>query len=163
MYALTLAPEQSCPMAVISHANIIIVSQQDSPGHSGFGVRLGDKCDVINSCSSHVLLAFSDQVTQEKLLTAARPAPVALKKLRERLKLVARRGYESKPSSRHVGVHDVSYPVFGSDGRIRAALTIPFLSVIDGTQRADVEQARKVLADAAQKISRGLGWIPPLN
>jgi len=35
--------------------------------------------------------------------------------------------------------------------------------VIDGTQRADVEQARKVLADAAQTTSRGLGWIPPLN
>jgi len=79
------------------------------------------------------------------------------------LSLVARRGYETKPSSRHVGVHDISYPIFGSDGRIRAALTIPFLSVIDGTQRADLEQARRMLADAAQKVSRGLGWIPPLS
>jgi len=163
MYALTLATEQSCHMAVISQAGIIIVSQQDSPGHSGFSVRLGDKCDVLNSCSGHVLLAFSDGATQEKLLGTVRPQAAGLKKLRDRLKLVARRGYESKPSSRHVGVHDISYPVFGADGRIRAAITIPFLSVIDGTQRADVEQARKMLADATQKISRGLGWIPPLN
>jgi len=162
MYGLALATEQSCHMAVISHANVIIILQQDSPGHSGFSVRLGDNCNIVNSCSSHLLLAFSDPATQERLLAGARAAPSELKKLRERLKLVARRGYESKPSSRHVGVHDVSYPIFGSDGRIRAALTIPFLSVIDGTQRADLEQARKMLADAAQKISRGLGWIQPL-
>jgi DNA-binding IclR family transcriptional regulator len=163
MYGLTLATEQSCHLAVISHSSIIIVSQQDSPGHSGFSVRLGDNCNIASSCSGHVLLALSDRPTQEKLLGAARATPAALKKLRDRLKLVARRGYESKPSSRHVGVHDISYPVFGADGRIRAALTIPFLSVIDGTQRADVEQARKMLADASQKISRGLGWIPPLS
>jgi DNA-binding IclR family transcriptional regulator len=164
MYGLALATEQSCHMAVISHANVIIVLQQDSPGHSGFSVRLGDKCNIATSCSSHVLLAFSDAATQEKLLASAPSlsAP-ALKKLRDRLRLVARRGYESKPSSRHVGVHDISYPIFGSDGRIRAALTIPFLSVIDGTQRADLEQARAMLADAAQKVSRGLGWIPPLH
>jgi DNA-binding IclR family transcriptional regulator len=164
MYGLALATEQSCHMAVISHANIIIVLQQDSPGHSGFSVRLGDKSNVVTSCSSHVLLAFSDRATEEKVLATARSTPPSeLKKLRERLKLVARRGYETKPSSRHVGVHDISYPIFGSDGRIRAALTIPFLSVIDGTQRADMEQARKMLADAAQKISRGLGWIPPIT
>src|ERR1051325_11321649 len=36
MYARTWATEQSCQMAVASQANIIIVSQQDSPGHSGF-------------------------------------------------------------------------------------------------------------------------------
>jgi len=164
MYGLALATEQSCHMALVSHANVIIVLQQDSPGHSGFSVRLGDKCNIANSCSSHVLLAFSDSATQEKLLATAQPMPAAaLKKLRDRLRLVARRGYETKPSSRHVGVHDISYPIFGSDGRIRAALTIPFLSVIDGTQRADLEQARRMLADAAQKVSRGLGWIPPLS
>lgn len=164
MYGLALATEQSCHMALISGANVIIVLQQDSPGHSGFSVHLGDKCHIVNSCSSHVLLAFSDEATQDRLLAAAQSLPAAqLKKLRDRMRLVARRGYESKPSSRHVGVHDISYPVFGSDGRIRAALTIPFLSVIDGTQRADLEQARTLLADAAQKISRGLGWIPSVS
>jgi len=58
-------------------------------------------------------------------------------------------------------VHDISYPVFGFDGRVRAALTIPFLTVIDGTEKANLEQARKMLAAAAGQISRGLGWIPP--
>jgi DNA-binding IclR family transcriptional regulator len=161
MYELALKVQQSCHMAVISDANIVIVLQQDSPAHSGFGVRLGAKCNILSSCSSHLLLAFSDPATREKLLATVKPAPsAALKKLRERLKVVARQGYESKPSSRHVGVHDISYPVFGFDGRVRAALTVPFLSVIDGTGKADLEQARNTLAKAAEQISRGLGWMP---
>jgi len=162
MYELTQATGQSCHMAVISDVNIVIVLQQDSPAHSGFGVRLGAKCNILTSCSSHLLLAFSDPAIREKLLATVKPASAAtLRKLRDRLKLVAQQGYESKPSSRHVGVHDISYPIFGFDGRVRAALTIPFLSVIDGTEKASLEQARKMLAAAAGQISRGLGWIPP--
>ena len=160
MYELALQTEQSCHMAVISDTNIFLVLQQDCHGHSGFSVRLGGKCDVLKSCSSHVLLAFTDDRSRERLLAATKPAPGELKKLRERLKLVAQRGYESKPSARHVGVHDLSYPIFGFDGRIEAALTIPFLSVIDGTEKAGLEQARKMLAKAAEHISRGLGWMP---
>lgn len=160
MYELAMKTEQSCHMAVISDTNIFLVLQQDSQAHSGFAVRLGGKCDIVHSCSSHVLLAFSDTATREKLLAAARPAAGELKKLRERLKQVAQRGYESKSSSRHVGIHDISYPIFGFDGRVQAALTIPFLSVIDGTERASLEQARRMLAQAAAHISRGLGWIP---
>jgi len=146
---------------VISDTNIFLMMQQDAHSHSGFAVRLGGKCDILKSCSSHVLLAFSDDRARERLLAATKPAPGELKKLRERLKQVAQRGYESKPSARHVGVHDVSYPIFGFDGRIEAALTIPFLSVIDGTEKASLEQSRKLLASAAEQISRGLGWIPP--
>lgn len=161
MYELALKVQQSCHMAVISDTNMVIVLQQESPAHSGFGVRLGAKCQILTSCSSHVLLAFSDAATRDKLLAAAKPPAAEGRKLRERLKLVAQRGYESKPSSRHVGVHDISYPVFGFDGRIRAALTIPFLRVIDGTEVVDLEDARKMLAAAAEHISRALGWIPP--
>jgi DNA-binding IclR family transcriptional regulator len=162
MYRLALATEQSCHMAVISGTNIFLMLQQAYLGHSGFSVRLGDQCDIVRSCSSHVLLAFSDEATREKLLAAAGKTPAAeLKLLRKKLKLVAERGYESKPSARHVGVHDLSYPIFGFDGRIQAALTIPFLRVIDGTQTVDLEQARKLLAAAALEVSQGLGFVPP--
>jgi DNA-binding IclR family transcriptional regulator len=161
MFRLALATEQSCHMAVISGTNIFLMLQQAFLGHSGFFVRLGDQCDIVRSCSSHVLLAFSDEATRERLLAVAGKTPAAeLKQLRQRLKLVAARGYESKPSARHVGIHDVSYPIFGFDGGILAALTIPFLKVIDGTQKVDLEQAEKLLAAAALEISRDLGFAP---
>ena len=162
MYELAVAAHQSCHMAVIADTAIIIVLQQDSLTRSGFSVRLGRRCDSITSCSSHVLLAFSDAMTREKLLKAASPlSPREMKNFQARLAQIKERGYQIKPSSKHVGVNDISYPVFGFDGRIRAALTIPFLTVLDGTQQVDIEVVRELLAAAALKISQGLGWSEP--
>ena len=162
MYDLSCAIVQSCHMAVVSDATILIVLQQGSPAHSGFSVRLGTRCDVLSSCSGHVLMAFSDTPTVEKVLAALPPTPPAkLDAFRSRLPIVRERGYEIKSSSRSMGVTDISYPVFGFDGRIRAALTIPFLTVIDGTQQIDIEHARQHLEKAALKISNGLGWFGP--
>jgi DNA-binding IclR family transcriptional regulator len=159
MYELAAAAHQSCHMAVIADTAIIIVLQQESMTRSGFSVRLGRRCDVITSCSSHVLLAFSDAMAREKLLKTVKPlSGREMKEFLARLELVRKRGYEIKPSSRHVGVNDISYPVFGFDGHIRAALTMPFLTVIDGSQQVDIEGVRQLLAAAALKISQGLGW-----
>ena len=159
MYELALAAQQSCHLAIIADTDILIILQQNSMGHSGFGVRLGGRCDVFSSCSGHVLLAHADQARLDRILGAARPMPAReAKDFRARLALVKARGFEIKPSSRHAGVNDISYPVFGFDGRVIGALTIPFLTVIDGTQTVDLEKARQMLEKAALKISRGLGW-----
>jgi DNA-binding IclR family transcriptional regulator len=56
------------------------------------------------------------------------------------------------------GVIDISYPVFGFDGRLAAALTIPFLERIDGSQPVAMDATRTMLAEAAKAISAGLGW-----
>lgn len=162
MYRLACDIVQSCHVAVVSDATILIVLQQDSPAQSGFSVRLGTHCDPLSTCSGHVLLAFSDAQTVEKVLAALPPTPSArLDAFRARLPIVRERGYEIKSSSRSMGVTDISYPIFGFDGRIRAALTIPFLTVIDGSQQIDIEQARQHLEKAALKISNGLGWFGP--
>jgi len=160
MYQLAYDIVQSCHLAVVSDATILIVLQQDSPAHSGFSVRLGTRCDALSSCSGRVLLAFSDAQTVDKVLAALPPTPsTKLDAFRSRLPIIRERGYEIKSSARSMGVTDISYPIFGFDGRIRAALTIPFLTVIDGSQQIDIEQARQRLEKAALKISNGLGWF----
>jgi DNA-binding IclR family transcriptional regulator len=163
MYELARATTQSCHMAVISDTVMLIVLQQDSPAHSGFSVRLGTRAKVTTSCSGHVLMAFSETTLVDKVLSAQQPPPAAavLEAFRARLPVIRERGYEIRPSSRSMGVTDISYPVFGFDGRIRAALTLPFLTVIDGSQQVDIEQARLLVEKAAGNISQGLGWIGP--
>jgi hypothetical protein len=56
------------------------------------------------------------------------------------------------------GVIDISHPLFGFDGRILAALTIPFLERIDGSHPVPIDAAERLAADAASRISTGLGW-----
>jgi DNA-binding IclR family transcriptional regulator len=160
MHELAQATVQSCHMVVMSDTYGLIVQQQDSPAHSGFAVRLGTRVNPVRSASGRVLLAFSDILTVEQVIAAFKPAPADLKELRARLTVIRERGYELRPSIRSMGVTDIGYPIFGFDGRIRATLSMPFLTVIDGSQKIDVDHARQHVEHAARKISSGLGWFP---
>jgi hypothetical protein len=59
------------------------------------------------------------------------------------------------------GVIDISHPLFGFDGRILAALTIPFLERIDGSHPVPIDAAERLAADAASPISTELDWYGP--
>ena len=96
-------------------------------------------------------------------MTAIKLSPADLKELKNRLEVIRERGYEIRPSIRSMGVTDIGYPIFGFDGRIRATLSMPFLTVIDGTQNVDIEHARQHVERSAHKISNGLGWFGPDN
>ena len=75
MHALAALVEQSCHMVVLNEAPAgasgLIVLRQESPGQTGFAVRLGTSIDLISSCSGHVLLAFASEAKRAELLKAA--------------------------------------------------------------------------------------------
>lgn len=161
MHDLAVATSQSCHLVVRGEERGMVVLRQENIGPVGFGMRLGASVDLITSCSGHVLLAFTAEDRVDALLESLpRPEGMSLDPLRERLGVVRMQGYEMQPSARASGVTDVSYPVFGFDGHVAAALTIPFLVMIDGSQRTGIEAARLLLRDATARISAGLGWFP---
>ncbi len=161
LQALAHQTEQSCHLVVQHDARALIVLRQESPGQIGLSTRVGTAVDLVASSSGHILLAFSEPDQLDATLTRT-PLPSHLDEptLREMLARVRKRGYESMRSARVAGVRDMSYPVFGFNGQVAAALTIPFLTFIDGSQAIDVVRARALLAQAAQRISTGLGWCP---
>ena len=70
-------------------------------------------------------------------------------------------GHDSRKSPVTQGVTDVSFPVFGFDGRVVAALTIPFLELIDGSQKVDLPAARDLLRYSVARVSDALGHQAP--
>jgi len=158
MYELSQVTVQSCHLVVMSEDEGLIVQQQDSPAHSGFSVRLGTRIHIARSASGRVLLAFSDDEIAQRVIATVKLTAGELKELKSRLVMIRDRGYEIRPSIRSMGVTDISYPIFGFDGRIRATLSMPFLMVIDGTQKIDIEHARRRVEQCARRISNGLGW-----
>lgn len=157
MHALAATVEQSCHMVVVNEvagAQGLIVLRQESPGQTGFAVRLGTSVDLATSCSGHVLLAFA---TDEKraLLFGGVPMPRALS---ARLDQVRDAGHECIPSARMAAVSDMSCPIFGFDGQIVAALTIPFLEAIDAAPHVDKGAALAALKATTTQISTALGW-----
>lgn len=151
---------QSCHLVVRSDGHGLVVQRQESAGAAGFAMRMGAMIDLVTSCSGHVLLAFlEDDRLEATLALIAKPLALSEARLRDRLRIVRSRGYETQASVRTAGVTDTSFPIFGYDGRVLAALTIPYLLLIDGSQTVPLDLARDRLRAASELISRGMGWF----
>ena len=152
---------QSCHLVVPSRGHGLVIAREESPASRGFALKMGAQIDLVRSCSGQVLLAFSGETLAERMVRAAeeeRGETVDRDWLAERLETVRRRGHDARKSPVTFGVTDISYPIFGFDRRIVAALTIPFLELIDGSQVMDLDAAREELRAATARISDRLGY-----
>jgi DNA-binding IclR family transcriptional regulator len=70
---------------------------------------------------------------------------------------VRKRGYEIHTSPITAGVTDLSYPIRGFDEKVVAALTVPYLHALDNSLPTSVEKTRRLLEEAARRISQSLG------
>jgi DNA-binding IclR family transcriptional regulator len=147
MRELCVSSDQSCHMVSRNGAKGLVIARQQNAGPTGLHVRLGTEIDLKSSCSGHVLLAFG-----------ADPHPAKSdKSFAAILNAVRQRGYERMESARTLGVTDVSYPIFDMHGEILAALTVPFLRFIDGSQTMSLDDTQALLEQTAKRISTELG------
>ncbi|WP_137899400.1 IclR family transcriptional regulator [Sphingomonas sp. 2SG] len=163
MRRLAIDTGQSCHLVVINDGSGLVITREQNPGTRGFSLRLGAGIDMLASCSGNVLLAFSSDEARDQVLAQAIPAartPVDRAALDRQLAQVRARGYDQRKSPITRGVTDLSFPIFGFDGQVAAALTIPFLELIDGSQTVDMQAAREHLRNAAADISIAMGYHP---
>lgn len=146
--------EQSCHLVIRDGERGLVVANQQTPGPTAFSVRIGSVLHLEATCSGHVLLAFNalDNGMTPPALERSAATEEALQKVRSR-------GYEMMKSVRTLGVTDMSCPIFTGGGHVIAALTVPFLQLIDGTQKVDKTMARVRLQAAARSISNELAGV----
>lgn len=164
MQGLALATGQSCHLVVANGGHGLVVACEQQPGTRGFSLRVGAQIDILKSCSGQVILAFSPPQRAEQIIAAAedeQKAPVDRTWLVDRLAVIRTEGHDSRKSPITHGVTDISFPVFGFDGRVVAALTIPFLELIDGSQKVDLPAARDLLRRSVGRVSDALGYQAP--
>jgi DNA-binding IclR family transcriptional regulator len=152
---------QSCHFVVPNGGHGLVIARQENPGMRGFSLRLGAVIDMLRSCSGHVILAFSDTARAEQIIGEAMGSaatPVDPEWLSTQLEAVRVRGFDRRPSPITSGVTDISFPVLGFDGGVVGALTIPFLELIDGSQKVKLATATDLLSGASQRISSTLGY-----
>ena len=148
---------------VIEGSAGLVIAREENPGTRGFALRMGASIDIVNSCSGKVLLAFSGATQVTRIidrLELVHGRPVGRARLSEELDRVRAQGFELRESPITRGVTDISYPVFGFGGEFMAALTIPFLETIDGSQSVTIPEARALLAETTARISAHLGHRP---
>ena len=160
MRDLAAATSHSCHLVVRSGGHGLVIQRQESISlfQGGFAMRLGAVVDLLTSCSGHLLLAF---LPPDELNAVLKLLPRPMKKptpqLSAILARVRKQGFEMKPSARTDGITDIGSPIRGLDGRVIAALTVPYLRVLDNSLPTTVAQTRRLVAETARKISETIG------
>jgi DNA-binding IclR family transcriptional regulator len=152
---------QSCHLAMLNHAEVVVVAQCEAPGIMGFSVHLGANIDLLNTASGHVILAFQSEEVRARALGAWRfrsrkPVPADLFR---HLNQIRQRGYEELASYQVHGVVNISYPVLNQHGEAVAAMTVPFLARIGDT--VGPPQVKEALSLASRKLSSAIGGKRP--
>jgi len=160
MQELSTQINHSCHLVVRSGTQgLVILRQENQKRHANLSVRLGAVIELVSSCSGHVLLAHLEPAEREQLLRSVpRPRGISRAMVDATLEKVRKRGYEIHPSPITAGVTDISYPIRGFDGRVMAALTIPYLHALDHSLPTSVDKTRRLVDEAARRISQSLGW-----
>jgi len=161
MGTLSAHINQSCHLVVRSgDLGLVILRQENQQRHANLSVRLGASIELATSCSGRVLLAHLDADARDSLLgSLPRPRGMSRASLEATLSRIRKRGYELNRSPMTAGVTDISYPIRGLDGKVVAALTVPYLHVLDGSVPTTIDQARRLLEEAARRISQSLAHV----
>jgi DNA-binding IclR family transcriptional regulator len=156
MRELAVMSKQANQLSVFDRGAAVVVAQQEAPDYWGISIRVGSHISLFNTGSGHVLLAFRSN--EERALMIAEYEQHAddiaqPPDFRERLNQIRERGYEIMPSAQTAGVFNVSAPVLGPDGRAIAALTCPYIQLLNIPDAPNVNEACKMLIATAQKLS----------
>jgi DNA-binding IclR family transcriptional regulator len=149
--------EQSCHLGVYDRGNVLITAQINSPRGWSFSLQRGARVGLLDTASGHVLLAFSDASDTERMraehTSVEGEVPITEARLQDTLDGIRTQGYLERDSQQSFGVVDISFPILGPDHSALAALTCPYIRRIDTHIGPDLQQARALLMQAAQKLS----------
>jgi len=149
--------EQSCHMGVYDRGNVLIAAQVNSPRGWSFSVHRGARVGLLDTASGHMLLAYADAASRERMLAEHRPlggeVPLTPDGLAQTLAAIREQGYVERDSAQSFGVVDISFPVLGPDNTALAALTCPFIRRIDSHVGPDLAAVRNFLREASVALS----------
>ncbi len=151
---------QACHLAVFDRGRVVVIAQVDSPGYWGLSIRVGATVSLFNTGSGHVLLAFRSE--EERDLMVAEYERVdgdadQPENLGERLAQVRARGYEAMPSRQTAGVHNLSAPLLGPDGKAVAAITCPYLHPLSQPSAPDMPETIRLLLETTRQLTVMIG------
>jgi DNA-binding IclR family transcriptional regulator len=161
MRELAEQSRQANQLVVFDRGSAVVIAQQEAPGYWGISIRVGSHISLYNTGSGHVLLAFRNpdermmmvREYQEKGEDISELTPDFL----DRLEQIRERGYEMMPSLQTAGVVNISAPIIGPDGKSIAALTIPYITIINMQNAPDMSQTIQLLMATAKRLSASLG------
>ncbi|MEO4000346.1 IclR family transcriptional regulator [Mesorhizobium sp. CAU 1732] len=156
MRELAEKTRQANQLVVFDRGAAVVIAQQEAPGYWGISIRVGSHISLFDTGSGHVLLAFRRE--DERLMMVAEDSgsgepPVISPDFTSRLDQIRDRGYEMMASAQTAGVFNLSAPILGPDGRAIAALTVPYITLVNTPAAPDISGTIQLLLDTAGRLS----------
>jgi len=149
--------EQSCHMGVYDRGNVLIAAQINSPRGWSFSVQRGARVGLLDTASGHMLLAYADADSRQRMLAEHRPldgeVPVTDDGLAQTLAAIRAQGYVERDSAQSFGVIDISFPILAPDNTALATLTCPYIRRIDRHVGPDLAAVRACLREVSVALS----------
>lgn len=149
---------QSMHMAILHSGKVLVIAQVDCSDNNITAVRLGAQIPLYDTSSGRVLAAWMDEESLAGLLADAGPGTGDRQAdfVRD-LPSVRAAGYAQNESFTIAGVINIAAPVHDMTGRVVAAITIPFVRRLSGTNTVSIDGAREELLAMSAMISKRLG------
>lgn len=160
MRELAEKTRQANQLSVFDRGSVVVVAQQEAPSYWGISIRVGSNISLYETGSGHVLMAFRSQ--EERLMmineySGTDEPPTVEQEFFDRLDQIRERGYELMPSMQTAGVYNLSAPVLSPDGRAIAALTVPFITLVNPNNAPDITETLELLGKTTRQLSELTG------
>ena len=152
---------QANQLVVFDRGAAVVIAQQEAPGYWGISIRVGAHISLFDTGSGHVLMAFRSQAERMMMIAEQAQGVDGQQPSEEffaRLDQVRERGYEMMSSLQTAGVYNLSTPVLGADGGAIAALTVPYITLVNTPAAPDITRTIELLQSTTEKLSRLAGW-----
>lgn len=156
MRELAQRSKQANQLAVFDRGSAVVVAQQEAPDYWGISIRVGSHISLFDTGSGHVLLAFRSLEEREMMISehVKSRSEVSLPvEFYTRLDQIRERGYEMMASAQTAGVYNLSAPILGPDGKGIAALTVPYITLVNNAAAPDISQTIAMLVETAAQLS----------
>lgn len=156
MRDLAQRSKQANQLAVFDRGSAVVIAQQEAPDYWGISIRVGSHISLFDTGSGHILLAFRTPEEREMMIAehARSKDEISLgPEFYARLDQIRERGYEMMASAQTAGVYNLSAPILGPDGRGIAALTIPYIALVNAPSAPDITETISLLRSAATQLS----------
>ncbi|TIU98423.1 MAG: IclR family transcriptional regulator [Mesorhizobium sp.] len=160
MRELAETSQQANQLVVFDRGSAVVIAQQEAPDYWGISIRVGAHVSLFDTGSGHVLLAFRSLEERQMMISEhlrSTHKPPQSPELFARLEQIRQRGYEMMASVQTAGVFNLSAPVLGSDSRAIAALSIPYITLINAPKAPDITRTIELLLAATEKLSQLAG------
>ena len=160
MRELAERSRQANQLVVFDRGSAVVIAQQEAPGYWGISIRVGSHISLFDTGSGHVLLAFRSQEERQMMISEqvrSTEQPVQPPEFFNRLDQIRDRGYEMMASLQTAGVYNLSAPVLGPDGKAIAALTVPYITLINMPSAPDITQTIELILSTAEQLSQLAG------